>query len=61
MYPSLEKGGVRKGFLQLVMAELSFSDEWELTGPVKDRVNRMEKTFQAEGTAEAKEWKLETV
>ena len=46
---------------ELVMAELSFSDEWELTGPVKDRVNRMEKTFQAEGTAEAKEWKLETV
>lgn len=44
----------------MVMAELSFSDEWELTGPVKDRVNRMEKTFQAEGPAEAKEWKLET-
>lgn len=45
----------------MVMAELSFSDEWELTRQVKDRVNRMEKTFQAEGPAEAKEWKLVTV
>ena len=44
----------------MVMAELSFSNEWELTGQVKDRVNGME-NISGRGTAEAKAWKLETV
>lgn len=38
----------------MVMAELSFSDEWELTGPVKDRVNRMEKNISGRGPLKRK-------